>query len=284
MDRTYGRELFLWAGTMRTRGFEERARGMTANGLREMSAFPVDVRKALGSGTSFADLNALLGASGVRVGVLDPFVQWLPGWERPGGLSEEDFAFYDFDEREFFRMAEALGVDSMTVIEPYGREVPAELGAEAFAAVCDRAAGLGMRVHLEFIPFTGIPDLATAWEIVRLADRPNGGLVFDTWHYLLGKPDGGLLGTIPGEKIFVVQVSDAAAGARGTMEDFYRRLAPGEGALDLAGLMRKLDGIGGLSSVGPEVFSEEYNAMAPEEACRRAASATRAVLDGALGG
>ena len=35
-------------------------------------------------------------------------------------------------------------------------------------------------VHLEFMPISGVPDLETAWAIVSEADRPNGGLLFDT--------------------------------------------------------------------------------------------------------
>jgi sugar phosphate isomerase/epimerase len=264
---------------MRTASTDERARGMAAGGMRETSIFPLDLRNMLDAGDSIANIRARLDRKGARISVLDPFSQWLPGWERPAELSDADFEFYGFGEAEFFRMAEGLGVDSMTVIEPYGREVPAEFGAEAFAAVCDRAAELGMRVHLEFIPFTGIPDLARGWEIVRLADRSNGGLVFDVWHYFLGNPDEGLLRTIPGEKVFVVQVSDAAAGARGTIEDLYRRLTPGEGVFDLGGVLRTLDEIGGLTSVGPEIFSDEYDAMRPEEAGRRSAQSVRAVLE-----
>lgn len=276
------RELFLWAGTMRTATLEERIRGVIAGGMREMSMFPLDYKRFAEAGIKEADLKAMPEASGVSVSVLDPFTQWLPGWERPAGLSDDDFAFYNFDEREFFRMAEVLGAKSMTVIEPYGKDVPAELGAEAFARVCDRARDLGMRVHLEFIPFTGIRDLATAWEIVRLANRPNGGLAFDVWHYFLGDPDENLLRMIPGEKIFVVQISDASAENRGTIEDLYRRLAPGEGVFDLEGVLRTLGEIGGLASVGPEIFSEAFNAMTPEEAGRRAAETTWAVLDRAL--
>lgn len=278
-----GENLFLWAGTMRTASIDERIRGMRAAGMREMSIFPLDFRRAREAGLKDADLRAKLSGNGVRISTLDPFSQWLPGWERPATLSDEDFAFYNFGEDEFFRMAEALGATSMTVIEPYGRDVPAELGAEAFARVCDRAATLGMRVHLEFIPFTGIPDLARGWDIVRLADRPNGGLVMDVWHYFLGRPDEALLRTVPGEKIFVVQLSDAARGARGTIEDLYKRLSPGEGVFDLVGVLRTLNAIGGLTSVGPEIFSEQYNRLAPEEAGRRAAATTLAVLDRALG-
>lgn len=85
--------------------------------------------------------------------------------------------------------AQDLGADLISLIEPYGRHVPAELGAEACARVCDQAAGQGLRVQLEFMPFSGILDLRSAWEIVRLAGRSNGGLVLDRWHFYRSAPD-----------------------------------------------------------------------------------------------
>lgn len=93
-----------------------------------MSVFPADVRRALDAGDSIAAIRRRLDDAGVRIGVLDPLSQWLPGWERPAGLSDEDFAFFDVDEEQFFTWAEELDVDSLTVIEPYGRAVPVELG------------------------------------------------------------------------------------------------------------------------------------------------------------
>ena len=35
---------------------------------------------------------------------------------------------------------------------------------EAFAALCDRA-GDDLTVALEFMPYSGVPDLATAWQV-----------------------------------------------------------------------------------------------------------------------
>lgn len=100
---------------------------------------------------------------------------------------------------------------------------------------------------------------------------------------ILGNPDEELLRTIPGEKIFAVQVSDATADARGTIEDLYRRVTPGEGVFDLARVLGALNDVGGLRSVGPEIFSPEYDAMAPEEAGRRSANSVRTALDESLG-
>ena len=96
--------------------------------------------------------------------------------------------------------------------------------------MCDCAADIGVLVHLEFIPMTAIPDVATAWRIVRDAGRPNGGILFDTWHFSRGSADFDDLQTVPAERILAVQVDDAATEVSGSLwDDTQRRLLPDDG-------------------------------------------------------
>ena len=57
-----------------------------------------------------------------------------------------------------------------------------------------------------------------------------------------------------------------------------RRLMPGEGALDLVGLVRLLDFRGCLAPIGVEVCSERLATEPPETVARRAGDAVRALL------
>ena len=140
---------------------------------------------------------------------------------------------------------------------------------DAFAAFCDRAAEVGIDVHLEFVPMTVIADLATGWEIVRAADRSNGGMVFDTWHFFRGVPDLELLAQVPGDRIFGVQIDDAPAEPAAPLwEDTFHRLLPGDGDFDLVSVMRTLEATGGLRWIGPEVFSSDLAAMGAADAAR----------------
>jgi sugar phosphate isomerase/epimerase len=68
-------------------------------------------------------------------------------------------------------------------------------------------------VHVEFLPWSRIADVATAWEVVRLADRANAGIAVDAWHWFRGTPDEAALRTVPGVKILAVQLGDAPATA-----------------------------------------------------------------------
>ena len=50
--------------------------------------------------------------------------------------------------------------------------------------ICDKAGALGLNISLEFIPFGGIPTLASAVRLVEAVDRPNLGIVLDVWHWV----------------------------------------------------------------------------------------------------
>ena len=205
--------------------------------------------------------------------VMDPIVNWYGGTPHPASR------FGRFSSDDTLRMCAELGVVSMNLIGQPTHDVSLDLLATSFAAVCDRAAELGAQAHLEFTPISAIADLAAGWDIVRTADRPNGGLLFDTWHFFRSTPDLELLERIPGERIFSVQVSDAAAESLPDIrQDTQHRLLPGDGVFDLVGVMAALHRIGALKWVGPEVISPELAAKPPTIAAQLADSRTRALV------
>src|SRR3954454_6929108 len=263
----------LWSGTI---GLESpipgRIEAARANGFTRLSVSPLDVARAQEQGTSAAELGWSLRDAGLEI-VLDPVMNWYSGAAR----ADSRFARFPLDEA--MAMAEALEVVSITVIGQATSDLSLVEVAGSFGAVCDRAAGFGAQVHLEFIPMTAIPDLASAWTIVQGADRPNGGILFDTWHFFRGNPDFAVLEQVPGERIFAVQVDDAAAEVRGSMrEDTQNRLLPGDGDFYLPRAVRALDRIGALRWVGPEVISPVLEAMPPVEAARVAGDRVREML------
>jgi sugar phosphate isomerase/epimerase len=263
----------LWSGTV---GLESpiapRIDAALAGRYSRLSVSPLDVARAVEEGTAPDELGRQIRDAGLGI-VLDPVMNWY------GGAPRADSRFARFSADEALAMAEALRVESITVIGQATSDLPPDEVAGPFGAVCDRAAGFGARVHLEFIPMTAITDLASAWAIVEGADRPNGGVLFDTWHFFRGDPDLDLLGRVPGERIFAVQIDDAAAEVRGSMrEDTQHRLLPGDGVFDLPGAVRALDRIGALRWVGPEVISPVTEAMPPVEAARVAGDRVRELI------
>ena len=237
---------------------------------------PPDVLRAAGSGTTAADIRHQARDLGLDL-ILDPVMNWYPDREP----SPSRFAGVSTDDA--LRMCEALGATSLTAIATASSDVPVPELAEHFGRLCDRAADFGARVHLEFMPFTVVRTLRIAWDLVRHSGRPNGGLVFDTWHFFRGEPDFGVLAGIPGDRVFCVQLDDAPAVPRGPLrQETARRLLPGDGALDLPAAIRALHRIGALRWVGPEVISPDLAAMPVPDAAALAMARTRASVDAAL--
>ena len=267
----------LWAGTVGfTSPLAERFAAAAATGCRQVSLSPPDVLRAAADGTTAAEIGRRARDLGLDL-VIDPVMNWYPDREP----SPSRFAGVSADDA--LRMCEALGVVSLSAIATANSDLPVPDLAGPFGALCDRAAGFGAQVHLEFIPFTVVRTLRIAWDLVRAAGRPNGGLVFDTWHFFRGDPEYDVLAGIPGDRIFRVQLDDAPATPWGTLrEETSHRLLPGDGALDLGVALRALHGIGALRWVGPEVISPELEAMPVAEAAALAMARTRAAVAAAL--
>jgi sugar phosphate isomerase/epimerase len=273
--------LTLWAATVRHQPLAGRLLAAQAGGFTAQSVFPHDVKNWLDEGHTLAGIREQARAGGAPLTVLDPFTRWLPRWHAPAGASADTLALVDTEETTFYDYAAGLQVRSMTVIETFGTKYELSELVAAFERTCDAARERDLLVQVEFMPFGSIPDLATAWEIVRRAGRDNGGLVFDTWHYFRTQPDPALLAQVPGEKLFAVQVADAATAPQGgslLADQMHFRRVPGEGDFPLTGVIDLLRANGGLRDVGPELFSDELDALAPAVVGARVGAAMRQLL------
>jgi sugar phosphate isomerase/epimerase len=208
------------------------------------------------------DLVAHGRASGVNLSVLDGVFSWLPLEGTP--LEGRACSISDV-----MRLVPIVGAHSLNAL-PVKSALSTEELAEHFAALCDRAALESCRVHIEFSPLGGVADLAHAWDIVRLADRPNGGILFDTWHFFRGSGGLELLETLPGDRIMAVQISDADPEVVGSLwnDTLHHRRLPGDGCFELERAIAILDRIGGLNWFGPEVISDDLHALPAAEAVR----------------
>jgi sugar phosphate isomerase/epimerase len=270
-------DLVLCAGTLLQTPIVQRMEAARAAGFTAISLWAEDYEQARASGLSPADVRAMLDDHGLSIGELDGVSQWLPAGDDDGGFGHR--------AEELFAVADAVGGRSLNVFEMFGREVPDEVAAEAFAGVCDRAREHGLLVHLEFLPWSAFPNAARAWEIVRLAGRENGGLLIDTWHHIRSNEGHAALRAVPGSKIFAVQLADAPSKPDGELldETLRRRRLPGDGDGDLAALLRQLREQGCVAPIGVEVFSDELSSLAPGDAAARAWRAASQVVARARG-
>jgi sugar phosphate isomerase/epimerase len=272
----------LCSGTLaRDIPFRERVAAAAAGGFSGLSLWGRDHQDARAEGLGDRDIRQLLADHGLSVAELDPAWWWLPGASEIHVPPEVDGErIFAFGEEELFAIAEGVQARSLNAVDVFGGTWSLDDAAASFAGLCDRAAEHGLVVQLEFLPWSRIPDLEAAWQVVRTADRPNGGLTVDAWHYFRSGPDRELLRSIPGASILGVQLCDAPAVAEADplQATLHERLLPGEGQLDLRALLADLRAAGAAAPIGVEVFSDTLHALAPEEAGRLAGASLRALL------
>jgi sugar phosphate isomerase/epimerase len=263
-------DLVLCSGTVRTASFREKVEAAASAGFQGLSLYLHDYERAQRDGWTDTAMRALLDDHGIAVAELDGRMDWLgPGPSTAG---------------RFVAAASALGARSLTALEAdgrgVGRDIPFDDAAEAFARLCDHAAGGGLLVHIEYFPWSGIPDIGTAYEVTRRAGRANGGVMVDVWHHVRGPDAGSTDLGVPGAAVLAVQVGDVLAAPRPSVhqEAMHDRLLPGEGAGAVAALLGALRRQGCTAPMEVEVYSDRLDALPPVEAARRAGDSLRAVL------
>jgi len=251
--------------------FEERLRAASSAGYSGIGITHDDYDRLVAT-TSPANLRAIADEHGVSVAE----IEFLAGWSADGDLA----AMSRTTERKLHEMADVFGAHHMNVGVggPPGSLPPIDVVAERFAGVCDRATEHGLLVAIEFMPFFAVGDATTALDIVSTADRPNGGILIDCYHWFRGTPQPDAVRAAP-ERIVAVQLDDADADVPTDLiaETTTNRRLPGDGALDLAGLLSLLDDAGARPALCVEVLSDELWELPVEEAARRSADAARRV-------
>lgn len=276
-------DLVLCAGTMGQASFVEHVAAALAGGFRSISLYAHEIERARAEGHSDADLRRMLADHGLEIAELDPLLDWVPTAGLSSGATEEGSRFFGTTEEDFYALAESIGGRSINAVLFSDERFEAERIAEAFASLCDRAADHGLIVHLEYLPWTQIPNLEKANRIVELAGRKSGGLMIDSWHHFRSGGTAEDLLEIPGERIAAVQLNDAPTDAAPNVveETLHGRLLPGEGDIDLGRIVRVLREIGCEAPIGVEVFSDELSKLSPEEIGRRCGETVREVLGSA---
>lgn len=216
---------------------------------------------------ALAETVAALGATGI--GVADIEIVRL----RP----ETDVAGF----APFFERGNKLGARNVLVA---GDDPEEARLTDSFGNLARLAAGFGLTVDLEFMPWTEVPDLATARRIVEAAGEANGGVLVDALHLDRSASTLADVRALPPGRINYVQFCDGPAdydrSDAGLIEVARRaRLMPGEGGIDLAGLARALPQD---TVISVEIPNHDLAArVGGAERAAMALRATRAVVEAA---
>jgi sugar phosphate isomerase/epimerase len=168
---------------------------------------------------------------------------------RDTGVSVFDFGVFrlrrDMDLGAFERVLEtatALGARRAVV---NGDERDPMALAELLHRLCVLGAKYGVRMNLEPTPWSGIPTLGTALAVLHACNRPDARLLVDALHFDRSSSTLAELAALPSRLVDYVQVCDAAGPRPGDFETMihqarHERALPGDGNLDLAGLLTRL--------------------------------------------
>jgi sugar phosphate isomerase/epimerase len=243
-----GVDLVYCSATDLQRPFLEKVEAAAGAGFQGVSLTIPDYVAAKSAGLSDADLLAAIQSSGLFVAEVSTSTRWLEGVSN----EEEELGFHLVTQFG----ARGLNCTALNAAFPGMEEAIA-----AFGAICDRASARGVRCHVEFVPWTEPHNLTSAWEIVRRADRRNGGLLFDTWHFYRSGGSAEDLPTVDPEKIFAVQLADAPPTPQhdDPMADTFDRLLPGQGAAGVVDCVRVLLDMGVSVPYGGEVPSPRWS-------------------------
>lgn len=208
-----------------------------------------------------AEVGRMVRDHGLEITVFQPFRDFE-------GMPEPQRArAFERAERKFDVMAE-LGTDLMLICSNVS---PASLGgidraADDFAELGERAARRGLRVGYEALAWgRHVNDHRDAWEIVRRADHANVGLILDSFHTLARKIDVGSIRSIPGDRIFIVQLADAPLIDMDLLYwSRHFRNMPGEGDLPVADFMRAVAATGYEGALSLEIFNDQFRGGSPK--------------------
>lgn len=152
---------------------------------------------------------------------------------------------------------------------------------DTYTALCELLGGYGLTADLEFMPWTGVKDLATARQIVEAADHPAAAVLFDTLHFDRCGSTLAEFADLPHCLMNYVQICDGPVPYDASDEALIRvartaRLIPGEGGIDLAAITRFIPPD---MTVSVEVPNHALaQSVGASEVARRALAATKELL------
>ncbi len=124
-----------------------------------------------------------------------------------------------------------------------------------------------------------IHSLPGVLELIDAIDMPNVGVLFDSFHWFTSGATRNDITALKPEQVVLVHINDAPDKPADEQID-SQRLLPGEGIIDLAGMLASLKEIGYNSYLSVETFSDELPLLGSKEAAVR----TKKALDRVLGG
>ena len=255
--------------------FIERCEAAAAAGFCGIGLHHEDLSRTVAAGVDIPEMRAVLRHNGLEL----VEIEFLGGWafgNQSGGVSPSLAGIE--------AVADAFGGRQVSAGEfsgdiPLDTEDALERAAKALRVNADRLAAKGLLVALESFPWSALGTTRIAIELLRRAGAPNAGLLIDVWHFYNGGGQPDQLVDLPAAGIAGVQLNDGPL----VHENFLQharaeRQLPGEGELDVVGLIHAVRRAGFTGPYCVEANTPEFRTLPVAEAARRAADTATSVL------
>ncbi len=163
-----------------------------------------------------------------------------------------------------FEVMNELGAELMLICSNVS---PQSLGgidraAADLAELGELAEKHGVRVGYEALAWgRHVSDYRDAWEIVRRANHERIGLILDSFHTLARRSPLEPIASIPGDRIFLVQLADAPKLDMDVLSwSRHFRNFPGQGDLAVVDFVRAVEATGYSGPLSLEIFNDQFRA------------------------
>ncbi|WP_421083227.1 bifunctional sugar phosphate isomerase/epimerase/4-hydroxyphenylpyruvate dioxygenase family protein [Rothia nasimurium] len=178
------------------------------------------------------------------------------------GVDEATFARNLHRAEEKFKLMRRMGIDLILVCSNVATASYDDdaLAAKQLGQLADLASAYHIKVAYEALAWGKfVNTYQRSWKIVQEANRKNLGVCLDSFHILSRGSSLDDISTIPGDKIFFLQLADAPAMSLDILEwSRHHRLFPGEGNFDLTAFLAAVLSAGYAGPLSLEVFNDTF--------------------------
>lgn len=241
---------------------QEKLQAAAKAGFTGVELFEKDL---LYSDKSASELKHLAKQWGLQLWTLQPFTDFegLPDSLRTKALERA--------QRKFQLMQE-LGIETLVVTSNTSPQTSNDLQvlARDLAELADLAAKSQLCIAYEPLPWASqIKTIHQAFALIQLAQRPNLGLVLDSFSFFALQGEVNSLTQDLVQKLFIVQLADSPELTMDIQQlDKHFRCYAGQGILPLVALVTQLRSLGFSGLLSQKVPCEEFRASNPYQIAR----------------
>jgi 4-hydroxyphenylpyruvate dioxygenase len=204
---------------------------------------------------SARDLRSMVEDLGLSIDLYQPFRDY-EGLPEPQHRRSLERAERKFDLMQEIGVSMVLVCSNTSPLSTGDRE----RSAAQLHELAERAARRNLRVGYEALAWGRHVNLyGQAWDIVQRADHPHLGLILDSFHTLSLNDDPAGIASIPGDRIFFLQMADAPRLAMDVLQwARHFRNFPGQGQFDLDNFFEQVLRAGYAGPLSLEIFNDIF--------------------------